>query len=171
MNTTRFLWFLAVILLFSGCQKEEDEFSSSEVESYISLLRSGNYNTMTLPEFKSRHIPALLEYRNNTQMISNFPRNPISSWYQPEVSLGLISLWTIESIRLKEAKANLIMGFPSMNCAFRYRNLEEFSPVTSATAEKAAAAAYADWWSKNKSKAFSETCNIDPLAKTEYRWH
>jgi hypothetical protein len=28
-----------------------------------------------------------------------------------------------------------------------------------------------DWWENNKNKKFSDFYDVDPLAKTDYRWH
>lgn len=71
---------------------------------------------MDLPEFTYKVIPALLEYKDETQTITDFPRDGISSFRQSECSLGIFVLWTIESIRAVAIDSeNLIGRFPSQN--------------------------------------------------------
>ena len=70
--------FISVLTLFS-CEKDKENI---EVEAYINLLKANQYDERELPAFNPEDIPALLEYRKDTLTITNFPHNPISSFWQ-----------------------------------------------------------------------------------------
>lgn len=168
--------FIVCLISFNGtisCDKNEPEKASNfTVEKYIELLKSNSYDSLNLPAFSYADIPTLLEYRNETQIITNFPHNPISSLFRPECSLRMYVLWTIESIRAVATNSKyLIMRFPSQNPVLALRNATEFQMVTDSVSEIIAAQAYFDWWENNKQKDFNEFKFIDPLVNTDYRWH
>jgi hypothetical protein len=158
---------------FISCDKNEPEKASNiTVEKYIELLKSNSYDSLNLPSFSSTDIPALLEYRNETQIITNFPHNPISSLFYPECTLRMYVLWTIESIRTVSTDSKyLILRFPSQNPVFALRNSTEFHLITDTESENIAAQAYFNWWENNKQIDFDEFKFIDPLINTDYRWH
>jgi hypothetical protein len=168
--------FLICLISFSGvtsCDKNETEKTGNiTVEEYIRLLKSNSYDSLNLPAFSYTDIPALLEYRNEAQIITNFPHNPISSLFRPECSLRMYVLWTIESIRAVSTDSKyLIMRFPSQNPVLALRNITEFQLISDSESCKVAAQAYFEWWENNKQKDFNEFKFIDPLANTDYRWH
>jgi hypothetical protein len=156
-----------------SCNKEDTpEITNLSVEKYIQLLKANQYDSSNLPAFTYRDIPALLKYRNENQIITNFPTNGISSLYMPDCKLGMYVLWTIESIRAVAINSEyLIMRFPSQNPILAYRTSEELKLVYSDESHQIAAQAYFEWWENNKQKNFNEFKNIDPLESTEYRWH
>jgi hypothetical protein len=167
-----------VCLAVSGCTKndscgEGDHVAPDDnVEMYIGLLKQGEYDNGDLPPFTYSSISALLEYRNETQMITNFPHNPISSFYMTECRLGIYVLWTIESIRAVAIDSEyLIMRFPSQNPALGLRDSEGFNLVFDLQAQIEAARAYYNWWYSHNCKDFDEFKNIDPLARTPYKWN
>ena len=164
-----------VILLFSllSCNKDDvGDINNIEVDKYIEMLKAGEYEFLKLPPFTAQDIPALLQYRNENQVITNFPRNMISSLMMPECKLGMYVLWTIESIRKDLIKTENVLGsFPSQNPVLGLRYSEELQLVTSEESHAVAAKAYFDWWNENKHKDFDAFKNIDPLAETDYRWH
>ena len=167
--------FLVLISLTTiiSCKKSESEVKTNlSVERYIVLLKANQYDSSYLPVFTYQDIPALLTYRNETQIITNFPHNGISSLYAPDCKLGMYVLWTIESIRAVEIQSEyLIMRFPSQNPILALRVAAELSLVYSDESHQIAAQAYFDWWANNKHKNFNEFKNIDPLKSTDYRWH
>ncbi len=167
--------FIALSLLtfgFLGCQEDDKTPSNPDVETYIELLRSGQYQLTTLPDFTPDDIPALLVYRNETDEISVFPRNPISSYYMENCDLGMLVLWTIESIRAVSIQSDqVVMNFPSLNPILRARDKDELEFISESTTLEEAAAAYFDWWHLNGDKEFSEFSVLDPLANTIYTWH
>lgn len=173
MKTLSFLTIIVFIIGILGCKKEEIKATDSiQVERYIQLLKTNQYDSINLPVFTYRDIPALLNYRSETQTISNFPKNSISSYYMPNCSLGMYVLWTIESIRAEAINSkNLIMRFPSQNPILAIRGSQELKMVRDTPSQAIAAQAYFDWWNDNTRKDFDQFKNIDPLQKTNYKWH
>jgi hypothetical protein len=161
--------------IFISCNKNDTEEypdPNPNVEKYIELLKSNQYDSINLPAFTYLDIPALLKYRNETQIITNFPHNGISSLWEPECKLGMYVLWTIESIRAVAINSKyLIMRFPSLNPILALRDSDELNLIYTYESHKIAANAYYNWWVNNKRKSFNEFKNIDPLKSTDYRWH
>ena len=158
-----------LIALFGliGCEKQG---SNPEVQIYISQLKSNSYKASELPAFKPSDIPALLEYRNSTMVITNFPHNGISSLWGPDCKLGIYVLWTIESIRAVEINSKYLIGrFPSQNPILALRDSQELVLVYDTKSQNEAAKAYYDWW--YSSYVLNDKMNIDPLKDTDYRWH
>jgi len=156
-----------------SCKKNESqETPDPVVEKYIELLKANQYDSINLPAFTYKDIPALLKYRNETQIITNFPHNPVSSLYVPECKLGIYVLWTIESIRAVAIHSeHLVMRFPSQNPILALSSAEELTLVYSDESHKVAANAYFDWWESNKQNDFTRFENIDPLQGTGFKWH
>jgi len=173
MKTLKLILALVIVIGLAGCDKKSDSIISNlTVEQYIALLKANQYDSLNLPVFTYRDIPALLAYRNETQLIRKFPINEISSFKGPECKLGMYVLWTIESIRTGVTQSNrLIERFPSQNPILMLRNATEMMLVYDNTSHEIAAKAYNDWWENNKQKAFNDFKNIDPLTGTSYKWH
>ena len=160
-----------LIGLFSCDKSESEDLNNIEVNRYVELLKEGKYDSMDLPSFTYKDIPALLEYRNEHQIITGFPVNWVSSMGMPDCSLGMYILWTIESIRAVAIGSEYLIGrFPSQNPIVQKResgsNVERGSEIQLIISK-----AYFDWWEENKNKDFDKFKNIDPLLITEYRWH
>lgn len=152
---------------FSGCEKDKENL---DVETYISLLKSNQYNENELPDFEPADIPALLNHRNDTMTIMDFPRNGISSLWAPECRLGMYVLWTIESIRAVAIESKYLIGrFPSLNPILALRDAQELDLVVDGKSQTEAADAYYDWW--DTTVVFKNKMEIDPLENTKYRWH
>jgi len=173
MKTHIYLFLLIFSSSLLSCDnKDYDGINNPEVEMYIRQLKSNQYDSRQLPTFSYKDIPALLAYRNETRTISDFPRNPISSLFGPECSLGMYVLWTIESIRAEAIQSKfLMMGFPSQNPILARRDPVDLVLVFDNLSHSTAAKAYFDWWKNNKNKDFDKFNTIDPLEKTDYRWH
>lgn len=144
-----------------------------DVETFINLLKTNKLSSFdTLPAFKVDNIPELLDYRNETVLISDFPRNPISSFFMTECRLGVYILWTVEWIRISSTTDNPpVPGFPSLNPAIKLRNPESLERVFTEEAHQAVANAYQKWWDNDQESGLNELLSIDPLAKTDYAWH
>lgn len=162
-----FLFFIPI----SNCGGDETgKVIDVDVEEYVRLLKRNDYQG-TLPAFTYKNIPALLEYVQETQIITDFPHNPISSFYEPECKLGIYVLWTIESIRAVAIDRKYVSGgFPSLNPMLGYREMDGSIPIDDDLSHAVAAAAYQDWWELNKHLSFDEFKEIDPLADTDYMW-
>lgn len=161
---------MAVVLSLcsNGCEKEKQ--INLDVDNYIDLLKSGKYDSLRLPAFTPADIPALLMYRNEGQIITDFPHNPISSFWNPECRLGVYVLWTIESIRATSINSKyVVMGFPSLNPMLALKNTEDLDLVEDVESHEKAAKAYYDWWYSDSS--YDIIKSIDPLINTEYKWH
>lgn len=105
-----FILLIAFVGLIS-CD-DNKEISNVTVDKYVELLKANQYDSINLPAFTYNDIPTLLKYRNDTQVITNFPHNGISSLYAPNCTLGMYVLWTIESIRAVSINSKyLIMRF------------------------------------------------------------
>jgi hypothetical protein len=179
MKTIKLIVALIGFIAILSCEKKttcEDYNTSVEsnaaVENYIALLRMNQYDSSNLPAFTYEDIPSLLKYRNETQVISNFPHNPISSLMNPDCKLGMYVLWTIESIRSVAIESEyLILRFPSQNPILALRASDELSLVYDEESQMNAAQAYYEWWYTHSCRNFDEFKNTDPLDKTAYKWH
>ncbi len=173
----KLLRITAVILLaiaILGCEKADNMIPADnlEVEHYVQLLKSGQFEELNMPPFTYQDIPALLEHRNDNQLITTFPRNPISSFYQNECTLGMVILWTVESIRAVSADSKyLFMRYPSQNPVLARKDAAQLTFATGKNVQTDAAKAYFEWWDKNKHKNFNRFKDQDPLKNTPYRWH
>jgi hypothetical protein len=172
MKTWKLLIILISLTVIISCEKSAPvETTNSAVERYIQLLKANQYDSLNLPAFTDNDIPALLKYRNETQIITNFPHNGISSLYAPDCTLGMYVLWTIESIRAVAVNSqHLIMRFPSQNPILGLRDAQEYTLVYTEESHIIAAKAYYDWWYTHNSMNFSAFMNIDPLGTTPYQW-
>jgi len=161
------LIMLTALFGLIGCEKQGD---NPEVETYINQLKSNSYEGFDLPAFKPSDIPALLEYRNSTMVIKNFPHNGISSLKAPDCKLGMYVLWTIESIRAVQINSKYLIGrFPSQNPILALRASQDLYLVYDTKSHETSAKAYYDWW--YSSYKLNDKMNIDPLKDTDYRWH
>jgi len=179
MKNMKLIFVLIPFITLISCEKntscddsDTDVEYNFEVEGYVALLKANQYDSGNLPAFTYQDIPALLEYRNETQVISDFPHNPISSLWAPDCKLGMFILWTIESIRSVAIESKyLILRFPSQNPILALRDSEELDLVFDDESQEIAAQAYYNWWYSHSCMSFDEFKNIDPLANTAYRWH
>ena len=172
MKTLKILILCVSIISILGCDKDEsDELKNVDVEKYVEQLKKGEYESFDLPVFTYKDIPELLVFRNETQIITDFPHNGISSLWMPECSLGMYVLWTIESIRAIAIDSEYLIGrFPSQNPIVQQRE-EPFELESGDEIQELVSKAYYDWWEDNKHKDFDNFKNIDPLSDLEYRWH
>jgi hypothetical protein len=141
----------------------------------MDMLVAGTYTDWELPDFGPDKIPALLDYADDNTPVEVFPRNGLSSFYQPACSLGMLALWTVESIRVRDL-ASTPRGFgrfPSLTPALALRASYELELVFANAAQLSASEAYRKWWLSAliMGNDFEKLRQIDPLAGTPYRWH
>ena len=176
MKTLKLLFVIIPVVAFFSCDKKEvsQEESQSKVEQYVKLLKSNKYESLGFPAFTYDDIDELIKYRNEGDMITNYPRNPISSFYQMKCKLGMIILWTIESIRTGSIKSESWIGcFPSQNPILKSRNSETLIFVDNDEANQTASDAYYKWWRLRglTGASFNTWLKTDPLENTKYAWH
>jgi hypothetical protein len=161
---------LFVLVLFFGLFSCEKYIENPAVEEYIHQLKTNSYTSYDLPAFTSTDIDALLRYRNDTTLIKNYPVNPISSYMGSDCRLGMLVLWTIESIRAQEIKSiNMIGRFPSQNPILALKDSKEMKLVFDENSHKEAAKGYYYWW--HAIYIFTDKMKTDPLGETDYKWH
>lgn len=166
-NIMKLKLLLLLVLGLCACKQNLlDKESGKAVEEFVKQLKKGSYKEYGLPEFESKHIPELLKYSNDTSIITQFPRNGISSAWFPEVYLGTYILWNIESVRARAINSKFLTpgGFPSLNPHLGKRTPDETWTTLSKEAQKIASDAYHLWWKQGG--AFDS----DPLATTDYEW-
>ncbi|MDF1697729.1 MAG: DUF4943 family protein [Saprospiraceae bacterium] len=156
-----FICFTAFLLLVS-CNKEK-----TEVEIFINSLIEDKTETFETTDFSSDHITELLKYRDNELIINNFPRNPVSSLYIYEVTVGMYVLWTIESIRLKEINDLGLYMYPSLNPRITRTSSGEL--VDQELILPTVAKAYFDWW--YSSLPLEEKLSTNPLEGLDLSWN
>ncbi len=171
MKTLNYLLLVFSLISVFSCKKDSNDLNNPAVEAYIRLLKSNKYESSTLPSFTYKDIPALLKYRNETQLITDFPRNPISSMYKSDCKLGIYVLWTIEAIRAGSINDKSgYQRFPSQNPMLALRNAATLTWVSENVSHEPAAKSYYDWWENNKNKNFDDFKDVDPLKNTDYWW-
>jgi len=118
MKTIKILILIGFFAGLLSCSKDDtEEINNPDVETYIELLKANQYDSFKLPEFSSNDIPALMKYINDNSVVNKFPHNPISSYAppSPDYRLGVLVLWTIESIRETAVDNKIFLGFPSQH--------------------------------------------------------
>ena len=170
MKILKLFFVLILSIAFFSCNKEENR--QIKVDKYVKLLKANKYNNAQLPAFTLEDIDELLEYRNEKDMIINFPRNNISSTFHEEVELGIYILWTIEAIR-QSSITGLKGIFPSLEPAFVPRGAESYDAEKQQAAQQEASNAYYTWWTMRyfTSATFGAWLNMDPMEDTNYKWH
>jgi len=178
MKTLKFLFIIVSFIGLIGCHKKDNEeitnLTNLDVEKYIELLKSDQFVSYKIPAFTSNDIPSLLKYRNDNQIVTKFPANGISSFIMmpPKYKLGVLVLWTVESIRISSIKNSMNGIFPSQNPFIALRNNpSEWVLDYNSQVYEIISQAYFDWWENNKHKGFDQFKNIDPLINTNYIWH
>ena len=163
MKTKTFLLILSLIFLLTGCEKIA--LDNMSVRKYIKLLKSDSYDYNDLPAFNSSDIQELLKYADDDQIITKYPHNPISSLIGEDPRLGVLVLWTVESIRL--SPNGPIGRFPSSIPGFWNIKIQE--PVDINIVHPLVSQAYKTWWNLNTD--FEQLKLINPLENTDYSWY
>ena len=167
----RLYYKFIILITFLGieaCQKQENY--DLEVEVYINQLKTNEYDSYELPDFNSKHISKLLDFGNDTILITNFPLSGVSSTGMSECKLGMYVLWNIESIRrtISNNSKNLVARFPSQLPVIWLRD-NPGGPIYDEIIHLEAVKIYYDWW--HAKHIFKNKMEIDPLENTNYMWH
>ena len=165
---------IGMIMLVFSFSCEEEKYDFPDVDEYIQQLKSGSYPRRNLPEFKTSQIPELMEFRNEAQLIRNFPVNPLSSYYLAECRLGIYVLWTIEYIRKRKTGiADALDPWPSLSPVLTpEKDFDRNRPgdLSVASMHAVAATAYFSWWQNEEGKRTGEVMKTNPLKDTGLRW-
>ncbi len=157
--------FLMACNVFGSCDKQSRE--PSAVQIFIETLKENEADRIEAPDFNVGSISELLKYRNDLSKISSFPRNPLSSFYMEEVTIGMYILWTIESIRMKAIDDPDFYLFASLNPKVVRASTTEF--VDQDVILPQVATAYNEWW--NSGLAIAEKLEANPLEKRDLKWN
>jgi hypothetical protein len=171
MKMKNYLLVFALLSSFFSCKKEE--INNPDVDSYIRLLKTNKYESIYLPEFSSKDIPALMSYIYDNSVVNKFPSNPVSSYALPlpDYRLGILVLWTIESIRVVSSGQKHVMRFPSQNPFIQTKTAGRWITDHDDEAYNFIRQAYSNWWHHNKFREFDSFCQMNPLENTNYQWH
>lgn len=167
MKYTLLSALLVPLFILPACERD----NQSDVANYVSLLRSNQYSGFFLPDFEPDDIPALLSYAGDTSTINHFPVNPISSRIYMPVKVGIVVLWTIESVRVSELRGDTseFQRFPSLGPAIGRKSTGEVFPADLTRVQDSVLTLYQDWWNDN-SHSLSDKMQVNPLDKSVYVW-
>ncbi len=156
---------IAMCFLVVSCNKQGSELSN--VGTFIEILKENKIEKIEAPIFSKNDISELLNHRSDDLNISNFPRNPLSSFYMEEVAIGMYILWTIESIRMETINDPNFYLFASLNP--RIIRIPSGELVNQDVILAEVAKAYLNWW--NSSLSLEEKLQINPLEKLDLKWN
>lgn len=150
----------------------------AEFDSLMANLEANTYDVNegeSLPDLYWDDIPHLLKIAESDLTLTNFPRNPESSYAQHQAYMGIVAMWMIESIRRDDAERDRddIQPFPSMNLMLAATNsltTPEFRPNTFIEL-RTAAEAYRRWWELYPTVGIDALKKIDPLEGTGLKWN
>lgn len=160
------LIYLLVLIVLLSCEKS---YNQSKADDFMSKVVSDSYDEMFLPDLEPGDIDALLEYRNDKTILDKYPANPISSFIGDSITVGIIALWTIESIRITELTGDdsAFERFPSLNPMIRdtvNQHIGNFALQDSVSKK------YYEWWN-NSALGQKERMKINPLDGTNLIWN
>jgi hypothetical protein len=146
-----------------------------DIDTLIQVLKANKYQTIKsfgLPLLIWEDIPKLLEISNDTTLLSSFPCNWISSHWQKECYLGVISMWMIESIRITEEKGifDPFEIYQSLNHILKLRRIDVKPTLTERQKMDLAYNDYIKWWNRIKNLDKKEGSKIDPFEGSNIGW-
>ncbi len=160
-----FFHFILLGVITFSCSIAKEQRNA--VDLFIDDLKDQKTRVLEVPEFTKEDIDDLLSYRNDDELITEFPRNLLSSFYQEEVSIGMYVLWIIESVRITENENLDAFKFASLNP--RVAELPSGNILNQVDVLPEVANAYDEWW--NSTEDLEDKLNIDPLNTLVYFWN
>ncbi len=154
-----------VALVLMSCEKNAN---SDRAVEFIEKVKTGTFDAMFLPDFEPSDIPTLLSYRNDKTVLLKYPTNPVSSFVFDTVTVGIIALWTIESIRVCELNGDSLEfnRFPSLNP--RLIDTANFA-VNKFEIQDRGSKLYYNWWHQ-VGLELNEKLKINPLDGSSNKW-
>jgi len=144
---------------------EPQNKKDDRVKELFQSMRDGKYTEKGFPNLVLADVPALLELADSTTTLKTFPRNLLSSQFEPDCSEGMVALWLIEGVRVGGK-------FPSLNAlCFMGRVEGENWTKASEDNHKEVAKAYRSWWEKAKSLSPEKAMALDPLKDSKLHWY
>lgn len=157
--------FLTICFLGIQCSKRDNQFP--EVDAFVVSLKESESETLLAPDFDVDDIPGLLKYRNDETKVSIFPRNPISSFFMKEVSVGMYVLWMVETTRLKAIDDPDFYLFASLNPRIAQKGSGDLIDQDAILPQ--VASRYFEWWHTNVS--LNKRLRTAPLKRTDLIWN
>lgn len=161
---------ILLIPIFLTAQEINNPYTLDE---FLEALQNDNYSS----EYKNmifthEEIPELLENSGITNIIQNFPRNPLSSFYQTHVEAGAVCLWIIEGIRKNYGEFNLanFNDYPPLNPLLESDGSISTENLSEDEILREAVKYYERWWNDN-SIDLSEKMKINPLKNSGIVFH
>jgi hypothetical protein len=163
----------SIILLIPFFLTAQEINNPYTLDEFLEALQNDNYSS----EYKNmiftyEEIPELLENSDNTNIIQNFPRNPLSSFYQTHVEAGAVCLWIIEGIRKNDGEFNLanFNEYPSLNPLLESDGSISTDNLNEEEILLEAVKCYERWWNDN-SIDLSDKLKINPLKNSGIEFH
>lgn len=143
----------------ADCRKKQTDASKAS-QQYISLLKADQYPKYDpIPRLGRDDIPYLIRYVSDSQVIHNFPIPLVSAYAWGPQQLGMVVMYTIESIRLQRE-------YGVSSCPYIVDSMDRQRPLD----VKLPAQLYMNWWEKNQDKGIDELKKLSPLEGTRMSW-
>lgn len=150
---------LFAAVTFNTCNNNTDK-SHMTAKQYVSLLKANKYPKYDLvPALQPADIAVLMKHVNDEQVIDNYPIPAMSAAQHGPQQVGMIVLYTIESIRLQ--RKNGVSNRPYVSDTAdpnRRPPLKEVAPY------------YERWWAQYKDKNAEGLRQSAPLGGTTLTW-
>lgn len=154
-----FLLLSVISLSVGACKKNKTDNNKDSADKYVSLLVANKYPKYDIiPKLDKEDIDLLLKHANNSNVIENYPIPAFSAAAYGPQKVGMIILYTVESIRLQRPVGASSRPYVTDTAAQRKADLAEVAQH------------YISWWNKNKDKTAEELKNISPFEGTALTW-
>ena len=158
----------------------KDARKNGNIVTFLQLLKSNKFSPSDAILLDWDDIDELIQNVDDTTIISRFPRNVKSRFYVPEATLGIISMWLIESIRLNEAKkkptgwfASALPVLKDRDDILRDKEADDgkgfFVPYNTISKQDEAVEYYRKWWEGVATLESSQGSKI-PIFPKEMEW-
>lgn len=171
MSGIKFSWGLLVLFLLQACDTNDaNDVYDTLVEKFIWELKANQYEEFQFPPLSAGHIPELLDSGGETASTKTFPHNPfVCFMIGEETKVGVVVLWTIESLRMSYLEGKKELIYPSADPLLIRKDMHMPREVSySRESHFNAYDAYKTWWELNLPLA--EKMKINPLEESEFKW-
>ncbi|ASZ11712.1 DUF4943 domain-containing protein [Chitinophaga pendula] len=150
---------LFAAVTFNNCNHTSDK-GPMTAKQYVSLLKANKYPKYDLvPALRPADIAVLIQHVNDEQVIDNYPIPAMSAAQHGPQQVGMIVLYTIESIRLERKQGASTRPYISDTADPKRRpSLQEVAPY------------YVRWWEHHKDNDAAALKQSSPLAGTTLTW-